>query len=58
MHTALSGVGGRTVRCRGFIDQALLHDGAVHGEPEWRRGVGCGGSGSGNEGLEDGVLTA
>ena len=56
MHTALAGVAGGTLCSGGLVDQTLLHDGAVHGEPVWR---GCRGSrrgGSADESFEDGVL--
>lgn len=56
MHTTLAGVALCAVRGGGLVDDALLHDGAVHGETVGSGLVGLGGSGGGDEGLEDGVL--
>lgn len=58
MHPALAGVGLCAVCCGGLVDEALLHDCAVHGEAVrgWGLGLGVGGGGCGDEGFQDGVL--
>jgi hypothetical protein len=57
VHAALSGVGGRAVRGRRLVNQALLHNGAVHGETVWRGSRGCRGGGGGDESFENSVLS-
>jgi hypothetical protein len=37
VHAALPSVGGGAVCSSRLVDQALLHNGAVHGEAVWRR---------------------
>jgi hypothetical protein len=58
VHAALAGVGLCAVRGGGPVDEALLHDCAVHGEAVggWGLGLGVGGGGGGDEGFQDGVL--
>jgi hypothetical protein len=56
VHTALAGVALRAVCGGGLVDDALLHDGAVHGEAVGGGFGGFAGGGGGDEGLEDAVL--
>ena len=56
MHPTLAGVAGRAVSGGGLVDEALLHDGAVHGEAVRRGSQGGGGGGGGEEGFQDSVL--
>lgn len=56
MHATLAGVALCAVRSGGLVDDTLLHDGAVHGKAVGGGLVGLGGSGGGDESLQDGVL--
>ena len=56
MHPALAGVAGRAVSGGGLVDEALLDDGAVHGEAVGRGGRGSRGGGGSDEGFQDSVL--
>lgn len=56
VHTALASVAGGTLCGGRLVDQTLLHDGAVHGEPVWGCCRGGRGGGSADECFEDSVL--
>lgn len=56
MHTTLTGIAECAVCSNGWVNHALLHDCAVHGEAVGRGLGGIGGCGGGDQGLEDGVL--
>ena len=56
MHTTLTGIAKCAIRSDRRVNNALLHDCAVHGETVGRRLGGIFRCGSGDQGLKDGVL--